>query len=161
MMTGKEELLEALIGAYLMEKGTREFYVNAAAKAGMGEAGEIFHLLSGWEDRHMHFIQFLYQAIQDDRAVGTFDEFMEGTEAPETEGGIPVKDLERKVELPVFAGDRGALTVAYEIEEKALALYESLAAAAGDGNARVVFIEMMEEERKHIGYLDKLKAKLM
>ncbi len=32
MITGKENVLQALIEAYLMEKGTKEFYAAAAKK---------------------------------------------------------------------------------------------------------------------------------
>ena len=46
MVTGKEDLLTALIEAYLMEKGTHDFYSGAAEKAANPDAKKIFSELS-------------------------------------------------------------------------------------------------------------------
>lgn len=160
MVTGKEDLLRSLIEVFLMEKGTHEFYEKAAAKAISTQARNTFHELSAWEEKHMEFIQFLYLSLQDDRDLERFDDFSRRTEAPVTEGGIPVKDLESKVEESVFLDDMGALIMALEIEGKAYNLYRNLSEKAEDGNARVVFKEMMDMELDHISYLKKLRIRL-
>lgn len=160
MVTGKEDLLRSLIEAFLMEKGTREFYANAATKAISEEARSTFRELTDWEEKHMEYIQFLYLSIQDDRDVEHFEEYKIKAEAPVTEGGIPVKDLEAKIEDSVFLDDMGALIMALEIEGKAYNLYRNLSQKADDGNARVVFREMMEMELSHIDYLKKLRKSL-
>jgi len=157
MMTGKEDLLRALIEAYLMEKGTRVFYSGAAAKAVNAEAKKMFTELSDWEERHMNFIQYLYQAIEDDRDVKGFSDFSERTDAPVTEAGIPLKVLEAKLEKYEIVDDKDAVRLALEIEGKAYNLYRKLSDAASDSNARVVFKEMMEQELKHIDYLKKMR----
>jgi len=160
MVTGKEDLLRSLIEAFLMEKGTHEFYSKAATKAISPEAGQTFQDLSAWEEKHMEFIQFLYLSLQDDRDLERFEEFKKRAEAPVTEGGIPVKDLESKVEESVFLDDMGALIMALEIEGKAYNLYRNMSEKASDANARVVFKEMMNMELDHISYLKKLRTKL-
>ena len=160
MLTGKENLLQSLIEAYLMEKGTSDFYSNAASKTINEEAGNTFNHLADWEKKHMEFIQFLYQSIQDDRDIKGFEEFKQRTDAPLTEAGIPVKDLEKKLEKHRFEDDSGALTLALEIEGKAYNLYRNLSEHASDSNARVVFKEMMEQELQHIDYLKKLRKRL-
>ena len=85
MMTGKEDLLRALIEAYLMEKGTRIFYSSAAAKAANPVARKMFSELSDWEEKHMEFIQYLYQAFEDDRDIKNFEAFRDRTDAPVAE----------------------------------------------------------------------------
>lgn len=160
MVTGKEDLVQSLIEAYLMEKGTMDFYADAAAKARDPEAAKMFKELSGWEHRHMDFIGYLYQSIQEDKDVMGFEKFTAKTEAPFTEAGIPVKDLERELEKHEFVDDMGALILALEIEGKAYALYSKLSKSAADGNAKIVFREMMEQEMKHVEYLKKLRVKL-
>lgn len=157
MITGREDLLQSLIEAFLMEKGTREFYSQASEKAADKEARETFSHLSHWEEKHMAFIQFLYQSIQDDRDIRGFDDFSKKTAAPVTEAGIPVKDLEARLEQYSFRDDKGALELALEIEGKAYALYRKLSESAPDPNARAVFKEMMDQEMKHIDYLKKLR----
>ncbi|TAL24959.1 MAG: hypothetical protein EPN94_06220 [Nitrospirae bacterium] len=160
MLTGKENLIQALIEAYIMEKGTMDFYADAASKARDPEAKKIFKELSAWEHRHMDFIGYLYQAIQEDKDVMGFEKFTAKTAAPVTEAGIPVKDLERELEKHEFIDDMGALILALEIEGKAYALYSKLSKIAEDTNAGVVFKEMMEQETKHVAYLKNLRMKL-
>jgi len=160
MITGKEDLIQALIEAYLMEKGTMNFYADAAVKALNPEAKKVFRNLSLWEHKHMDFIGYLYQSIQEDRDITGFDRFSKNTEAPHTEAGIPVKDLEAEIEKHKFIDDPGALILALEIEGKSYSLYSKLAKSAVDTNARVVFQEMSEQETKHIDYLKRLRIKL-
>jgi rubrerythrin len=160
MLTGKEDLIQSLIEAYLMEKGTMDFYADAAAKALNTEAGKMFKELSQWEHKHMDFIGFLYQSIQEDKDVIGFERFSAKTEVPVTEAGIPVKVLEAKIEKHEFVDDMGALILALEIEGKAYSLYSRLTRSAVDTNAKVVFQEMMGQEAKHIEYLKKLRIKL-
>jgi len=158
-MTGKEDLLRALIEVYLMEKGTRMFYSGAAAKAANPDAKKMFAALSEWEEQHMEFIQFLYQAIEGDRDIEGFETFKARTDAPLTESGMPVKELEAKLEEQVFVDDEWAMKFALEMEGKAYNLYRKLSAETPDSNARVVFQEMMGQELKHIDYLKNMMVK--
>jgi len=95
-ITDKGDLLQAIIEAFLMEKRTKEFYSYAPERSIHSEAKNTFKELSEWEKQHMDFIQFLYQSIQDDREMKSFEEFKNKTESTFTEAGIPVKDLEAK-----------------------------------------------------------------
>lgn len=160
MITGKEDLIQSLIEAYLMEKGTNEFYAQAALKSIDKEAKKTFKELADWEERHMEYIQFLYQSVQDERDIKGFEEFRNKTASPVTEAGIPVKELEMKLEQYNFIDDMGALIFALEIEGKAYNFYRKLSESASDSNARVVFKEMMEQELKHVDYLKKLRIRL-
>ena len=160
MLTGKEDLIQSLIEAYLMEKGTMDFYSYAAAKALNHDARKMFGELSQWEHKHMDFIGYLYQSIHEDKDVIGFEKFTKKTDASVAEAGIPVKDLEAKLEKHEFVDDMGALILALEIEGKAYSLYSKLAKSAVDANAKVVFQEMSEQETKHIEYLKKIRQKL-
>jgi len=161
MISGKEELMQSLIEVFLMEKGTKEFYARASEKSTGGEAKKIFGELAEWEGKHMEYIQYLYRSIQGDVEVKSFGDFEKEEKAPLTEAGIPVKDLEAKIEKHAITDEKGALTLAMEIEGKAYNLYHRLSQEAEDANARVVFGEMMDQEVKHIDYLKKLRLKLV
>lgn len=161
MITGKENILQALIEAYLMEKGTKEFYAHAAQKMENITAADAFKTLTGWEDKHMGYIQTLYQALEDDRDLVSFQEFMNKTEAPETEAGIPVKDFEVKLEEHTYADENSALEMALSIEGKAYNLYRRFSEQASDANARVAFKEMMEQELHHIDYIKKMRENIV
>jgi rubrerythrin len=161
MISGKEDLLRSLIEAFLMEKGTMEFYSKASGVSNSSEAKKMFGELAGWEEKHMDYIQHLYRSIQGDIELKSFEDFRKMTEAPLTEAGIPVKDLEEKIERHAIRDETGALTLAMEIEGKAYNLYRRLSQSAQDANARVVFSEMMNQEVKHIDYLKNLRLKLV
>ncbi|RJQ15089.1 MAG: hypothetical protein C4560_11055 [Nitrospiraceae bacterium] len=161
MVSGKEDLLQALVEVYLMEKGTNEFYSQASEKSVDGDAKKAFRELAAWEALHMDFIQFLYQSINGNLEPVSFDEFKNRAEAPLTEGGIPAKDLQARLEKYTFMDEKGALTLAMEIEGKAYNLYRRLSQSAVDNNARVIFSEMMEQEMKHVAYLKNLRLKLV
>lgn len=160
MVTGKEELLEALIEAFIMEKGTHIFYETAAQKTVNKDAKEAFSTIAKWERKHMDYIQFLYQSFVEDRDVVSFDAFKEKVPAPAVEGGIPVKDMEDKLKAYADINDASALDLALEIEEKSCALYTRLSETAADSNTRVFMKDMIEQEHKHIKYLKDLRIKL-
>jgi rubrerythrin len=160
MVSGKEDLLSALSEVFLMEKGTKMFYKEAAAKSVSQDARDTFEHLSEWEGKHMDFIVYLYRSIYGDLDITTYEEFMKNAEAPVSEAGIPIRDLEAKMEKYAVTDEMGALTLAMEIEGKAYAMYRRLSQNAPDTNARVVFKEMMEQELRHAERLRELRVRL-
>lgn len=160
MITDREDLLGALSEAFLMEKGTKIFYEEAADKAVNEDARNTFRHLSEWEGQHMDYILTLYKGILEDWDIVTFEEFKNKAKANVTEAGIPIKDLEAKMLDYCITDEMGALTLAMEIEGKAYNQYRRLSQSAADTNARVVFKEMMEQEIKHVNYLKELRVKL-
>jgi len=157
MLTGKEDLLQALVEAYIMEKGTKEFYAQAASKSSAAEAKKSFADLSAWEHKHMTYIQSLYQAILDDREMEEFKAFSVKAPATVAEGGMPVKDLEKKIEKYTVKSEGDALTLALGIEAKAHNFYKGLAAKARDDEAKVIFEELMAQETEHMNQLTAMK----
>ena len=73
------------------------------------EAKKTFRELSDWEEKHMDYIQYLYQSILGDIETKSFEDFKNRTEAPVTEAGIPVKDLEDKIKKYSITGSNAAL----------------------------------------------------
>jgi len=159
MLTGKEDLLQTLVEAYIMEKGTREFYVLAAAKSGAA-AKKSFEDLAAWENRHMIYLQSLYQSVLDDRELLEFESFSRNVPAPVAEGGMPIKDLEMKIEKFSVQNEKDALSLAINIEAKAYNFYKGLAAKAPDAQTKVIFEEMMAQETKHMDEIKSMRKKL-
>lgn len=160
MISGKEDLLQAMIEAYVMEKGTNEFYKDASHKAINKVAKDAFGVLAEWEHEHMLYIQFLYQAILESREEISFDEFKKTIMPTFVEGAMPIKELEEKIERYEFIDDLGALTIALEIEGRAYNLYRRLSEQATDTNTKAFMKDMMNWELKHIDYLKELRYKL-
>ncbi len=160
MLTGKEDLLQALVEAYIMEKGTKEFYAQAASKSTAAEAKKSFADLAVWENKHMVYIQSLYQSILDDRELEEFNAFSSKAPTTVSEGGMPVKGLEKRIEKFTVKSENDALSLAIGIEAKAYNFYKGLAAKAQDGQAKVIFEELMAQETKHMDQLNVLKKKI-
>jgi rubrerythrin len=160
MPTGKEDLLQALVEAFIMEKGTREFYRQAVSRSAAPQAQKTFQDLAAWEEKHMAYIQSLYQSILDDRELEEFAEFSKKVAAPVTESGIPVKDLEKRIERYQVKDQHDALTLALSIEAKAHKMYKDLASRATDNEAKVIFEDMVAQETKHMEQLHALRKTL-
>lgn len=160
MITGKEDLLQSLIEVFIMEKGTKLFYSEAAVKATTPNVRKTFDELSHWEETHMDYIQYLYQSVNGDQEIMSFNEFRNRVGTSVAEGGIPVRDLDAKLGKYVVENENGALTLAMEIEGKSFNLYRKLSLNSEDTNAKVLFEEMMDQEVKHINYLKELKVRL-
>ena len=160
MLTGKEDLLQSLIEAFLLEKGTKELYLQAHEKSTDPDVKSAFSELSAWEEKHMDYIQFLYQSVLGDNEMKSFEDFKNKTEAADSESGIPVEVLEERIERHPIKSDMDALTLAMEIEGKAYSLYNKLSKNAEDNNARIVFSAMKDQEIKHINHLKALRVRL-
>ncbi|NOZ26216.1 MAG: hypothetical protein GXO94_09035 [Nitrospirae bacterium] len=157
MITGKEDLREAIIEAYTLEKGTREFYDFASSKAFTPYARETLERLGDWEETHMHYLEFLYHSLEGDLEVLSFEEFRKKLPATHTESGVPLREAGKMFEEKEFVDDTEVIIMALEIEGKAYNFYRELSESAEDANARVIFKEMMHEEEKHIDSLRNLK----
>jgi rubrerythrin len=160
MPTGKEDLLQALVEAFIMEKGTREFYRLAVARSSSADAQRTFQDLALWEEKHMAYIQSLYQSITEDRELEEFEAFSKKVASPVTESGIPVKDLEKRIERYEVKDQHDALTLALSIEAKAHKLYKDLASRSTDNEAKVIFEDMVAQETKHMEQLNALRKAL-
>jgi rubrerythrin len=160
MITGKEDLMQAMVEAFLMEKGTVEFYTAAASRARNPEIVEALRELAGWERKHMRYIEFLYMSIRDEKEARPFEYFMENVTPEEVEGAIPRKYVEQKLEEHSYMGDLGILSTAIEIEGKAYLLYKRLSEEAEDRNIRIFTRELMGWENKHLRYLKGVREKI-
>lgn len=160
MMTGREGILEILVDAFSMEKGTHEFYLKAAEAAHEKVAAEYFGQLARWEQEHMDYLQFLYQSVQDNRDLVTFEEFKKALRPEAIEGGIPVNQALAKIEDYNLTDELGAILAALEIEGKSYNFYRGLSEKAESSNAKVLFQELMEWEKKHVQYLKELRLRI-
>ncbi len=160
MLTGKEDLLQALIEVYLMEKGINQFYSELSVKAKSPEARKTFTALASWEAEHVRHIQNFYQALMDEREPSSFEEFAKKARPDVAEGGMPLTELERKMDEFKFLDDLGAIQFALKVEADEYNLYRGLATKTGDTNVRALCEEFMGWEQDHIKYLKKLSENM-
>ncbi len=160
MLTDKTGLLEAMIEVYTMEKGTREFYERAAGAAYEEVTKRAFRELAQWEGEHMGYIQYLYQAIMEDRVLTSFEEFRQKARPEALEGGIPVGQTENWLQEYTFIDELGALIVALKMEARSFAFYDEIGKKTKDPSVKVLMDELKRWEEGHIKYLKDLRMKM-
>lgn len=160
MLTGKEDILQAIIEIYLMEKGINQFYTELSGKAKSAEARKAFTVLANWEAEHVRYIQNFYQTLMDEREPFSFDEFAKKARPDVAEGGTLLTELEQKMEDFVFLDDIGAMRFALKVEADEYNLYRKLASKTGDTNVKALSEEFMGWEQDHIKHLKKLREKI-
>ena len=159
MLTDREKLQEALIEAYAMEKGAREFYGRAAGAAYEKAATDGFGELARMEAEHMDYIRYLYQAIAGQEEPMDIEGFRKaGPEAPE--GAIPAAPSGEKAEEFSFDDDTGAIAEALKMEAGSFAFYDGMIKKM-KGPAMKALVEGLKNlEETHIKYLKELRLKL-
>jgi rubrerythrin len=160
MINAEEGLIQALMDVYMMEKGIHQFYDELSLKAQNEEAKKAFRELAKWEEGHTRYVQYLYQGLLEDWAIVTFEEFSQRANPDIAEGGMPLKDLEGRIDEFTYLDDRGAIKFALAVEAKEHNLYKNLAAKTTDTNMKTLFENLMDWEQKHIEYLKDLQKKI-
>ncbi len=156
MLTGKEDLLQALIEIYLMEKGINQFYSELSVKAESPETRRMFTNLANWEAEHTRHIQEFYQTLTEERETTSFDEFAKRATPDIVEGGRPLAELRGKIKDFAFLDDTGAIKFALSIEQDEFGLYQKLASDTPDTNVKALCEEFMGWEQRHIEHLRRM-----
>jgi rubrerythrin len=160
VINAKEGLIQALMDVYMLEKGIHQFYDEVAAKTQNQEAKKAFAELAEWESGHARYAQYLYQGLMEDWDIVSFEEFSKRAKPEIAEGGMPLKDLEGRIEEFTYLDDTGAIAFALKVEAKEYALYKKLASETTDTNMNILFENLAEWEQRHMEYLKKLKQKI-
>jgi rubrerythrin len=144
---------EALLVAFGLETGLKEFYAIQADAAGAPEVKALFNKLGGIEVKHQDRIVVEYNRLTGKTA--TREEMETLTSGPDMEGGLTMEeymglfnpDLESVVDI---------VSIAISIEGQALDLYMRAAANSGDGDGRRMLTQMADEEKTHMALLGDL-----
>jgi rubrerythrin len=139
----KAKLDSLLIDALNAEAKAREFYTGAAQKAASSAGKNLFKELAEFEQGHYDRLQKIIEARTKGLKLET-PPAEEITVKSEVEGEFePNKDEITKV-----------LTIGIEAEKKAQAKYLEIAKMFTDDEAKTMFNNIAEEERKHQNILE-------
>ena len=153
MFSGKESPEEALVIAYSMEDGLREYYLTMVPKVENQDARALFEKLAVIEIKHQERILSEYGSI-----TGTTvdrENFIATKVVPAVEGGLTTEeyvslynpDLESVAEI---------ISLAMAIEAQALDLYRRAADISDNEESKKVLLQIADEERVHLTQLGKL-----
>jgi sulfur-carrier protein adenylyltransferase/sulfurtransferase len=153
LFSGKETPREALIVAYSLEEGLKEFYVSMIPEVKNDHARQLFQKLATIEVKHQDRIFAEYCKI-----TGTTvnrDEFEREVVVPAMEGGLTTEEYLKLYE-PDLEVVEEVISLAMAIEAQALDLYHRAAERAASSESREALLQIANEERAHLEQLGKL-----
>ena len=153
LLTGDESVEEALVIAYSLEAGLRDFYLTMVDQVAAAEVKSLFQKLSDIEVLHQDRI--LAEYIQVTGKEIERDAFEAGRVGKAVEGGLTTAEY-----IELFKPDWNVLSdivaLAMSIEAQALDLYSRAARRSADERSRGALKNIAEEERAHLEQLAKL-----
>lgn len=154
-MKGNETFEQALLFAFGLEKGSREFYLKAAEKVEDAEAREFFDAMADIELGHMGKLRLIYCTMDYESCPPTLEQFIESVPAPFTEGGKLVTESLKSIDV-AFIDRTEAVKVAIRLETDAHSFYNKALKRLTDPFAKVLFKDLAEDEKKHIDDLTRM-----
>lgn len=157
LLTGNESIEEALIIAYSLEGGLRDFYLTMIDKAAADEVKPLFRKLSDIEVLHQNRI--LEEYIQITGKEIDRDTFELGMVERAVEGGLTTDEYIGLYQ-PDWNAPADIVGLAMSIEAQALDLYTRAANRSKDKRSQEALRKIAEEERVHLEQLAKLMEDL-
>jgi len=153
LFSGEESPEEALIVAYSLEEGLREFYLSMVSKVNDEKARKLFETLSTIETKHQGRIFDEYVKISG--ASVSQDEFAGSIVAPAMEGGLTTEEYLKLYQTDLDVPEE-VISLAMAIESQALDLYQRAADRAETEANKNALMQIANEERAHLAQLGKL-----
>ena len=155
MLKKDSSLLDSLIFAFGLEKGSLTFYTKAAEKMDDQKSKELFYAMADIEKGHMANIRLLYCGMENEACPATMEEFIQSAEGEYIEGGKLLENALKDLDV-AFLDEADAIKIAIKQEGDAYAFYTKAAKSMLDSNARVLFVHLADEEKKHLETLTRL-----
>ena len=153
LFSGNESPEEALIVAFSLEEGLREFYVSMASRVADENVRKLFDLLSSIEVKHQDRILSEYGRLTG-KPVSR-EEFAQKTVGPAMEGGLTTEEYLQLYQPDLEVAEE-VISLAMAIEAQALDLYQRAAERSETDSARTALIQIANEERSHLEQLARL-----
>jgi rubrerythrin len=155
MLKKDSSLLDSLLFAFGLEKGSNTFYTKAAEKMDDQKSKELFYAMADIERGHMANIRLLYCGMENEACPATLEDFIQSAEGEYIEGGKLLENALKELDV-AFLDEADAIKIAIKQEGEAYAFYTKAAKRMEDSNARVLFDNLAGEEKKHLDTLTKL-----
>lgn len=139
---------DILVLAMKLEKGSAEFYLQAADKVQPPETKQLFRTLAAFEERHM---QKVYEKAE--RTLGRgylppWEQLRRDLKVEYMEGGVEVSSRLAEINEN-FRDEMEALEMALEKEYLAYDFYQRASVLLPDADARILLHSLALEERGH------------
>jgi len=142
---------------YALEDGLQQFYLQLGEKVDKTEEKKLLSRLAGFEDKHKAWLAEEYAAVR--REESGLPPLADG-ESELMEGGRLISEYLARVR-PEFLDTEAIFDLAMMFETQALDLYGRLAQKAQRDEVRELFLKLVDEEKQHLGYLEKEMERLL
>lgn len=153
LFEGRKSGPEALLVAFGLETGLKDFYANREAAAENPEVKALFGKLGGIEVQHQERIVAEFNRLTGESASRR--DLETRTAGSEMEGGLTTEEY-----MQLFNPDLDSVvditSIAMSIEGQAMDLYTRAAAAGSDPESRRMLMQMADEEKAHLVLLGDL-----
>jgi rhodanese-related sulfurtransferase/rubrerythrin len=151
------DFASSLTMSYAMEDGLQQFYLQLGEKVGDAGQKSLLARLAGFEDKHKAWLAEEYEVVRQGEAglpplAAGSSELMEG--------GRSVAEFLARVR-PGFLDLEAIFDLAMMFETQAMDLYGRLAQKAKRQDVRELFLKLVDEEKRHLGYLEKEMDRLL
>jgi len=153
LFDGVASVESALIVAYSLQAGLKDFYDTMAQKVDDGSARQLFHQLSQIEVKHQDRILEQYAALTGHAT--SRDKFESGPLPEVLEGGLTTEEYANLL-MPSTDTLADIIELAMSIEAQALDLYLRASAKAQNEAGKQALIQIANEEKTHLARLGQL-----
>ncbi|MGB5985823.1 MAG: ferritin family protein [Desulfobacterales bacterium] len=147
-MTTKNQTLEILKQALLLESRGRAFYRKVAENAESEPVKEFFQLMADEEEKHVAMLRERFNEYHEKNCFGACSYEMTGEHGHEA---VITDDLKGKIAAAGF--EAAAVSAAMAFEERAIKLYAGRAASAQDPQEKKLYEWLADWERGHLKLL--------
>ena len=147
-MTNKNQTLEILKQALLLESRGRAFYRKVAENAESGAVKAFFELMAAEEEKHVAVLKERFDEYHANQCFGACSYDMTGEHG---HGEVMTADLKGKIAAAGF--EAAAVSAAMAFEERAIKLYAGRARSAENPEEKALYEWLAEWERSHLKML--------
>jgi len=152
LVTETAAVVDIVILALKLEKGSRDFYLAAKESASLPQAKGIFQMLAKAEDEHMQRLYVRAIGLLGEGALPPLEQLVRELRVEHMEGGVEISPALAEVKKEV-RGEMEALEIALEREYVSYDFYQRASALVEKEDARGLLHELAWEERKHADVL--------
>jgi rubrerythrin len=149
----KDQAVEILKRALLLEKRGKAFYRQVAAQASQPAVRQFFELMADEEVRHVEILSAQFRAYQDSGRFAAVDDAGEAAI-----GRVITPELVAAIQAADYEG--AAISAAMGMEQNAVALYAERARQTDDPAEKALYDWLSRWEQTHLTFLADLDREL-
>jgi len=160
LVTEAAAVVDIVVLAIKLEKGSRDFYLAAMESASLPRAKDMYRMLADAEDEHVRRLYGRAISLLGEGALPPVEQFVRELRVERMEGGVEISPAVAGVKKEVI-DEMEVLELASEREYVSYDFYRRASALVEKEDARRLLHELAWEERKHADVLLRQMAQVV